>query len=487
MKPMESTPIVRSSTSVHDPRAWRLLAVAAAVCFTIPLAYWHYQTEFPYVDGLRTFDHVVRRPWGGLWADVFSGTEEFRPLYFALVKLVHDAVGGPSLLAFRTINLAFIVFTLTLYAALMRVDRANSVFGFVLALGCFAGLHTVTDNLTAPQPLPYGPIVIALLLGTLLLLRRPPSLARDLAAGVLSLVAVFLVEYGVTVGVVWIVAGIARFGGARGRTALLGAAGVGIYVLVRLLTNTHSVPGPFYTETGLFFRENVPVSEQRAIFGGREWLFHAYNVWATFSTVLFSEPRAGVYRAVDALWNATPVKPWQVVHWVTSLGATSLVVIWLAHWKHRTRDEKAVIILATLAIAIVCMMGYLYTRDRIPVLAGAAYALLAGLAAAAMWQRRAGIASRPRRYALTAALVVLAAGWSLRLAGTVVWARDQAWAVRDEWTDRYERLRPPDSPPDDPRTEALRQELRRRSLSRPLPDPRQDPEWMRRWFERKNF
>lgn len=118
---------------------------------------------------------------------------------------------------------------------------------------------------------------------------------------------------------------------------------------------------------------------------------------------------------------------------------------------------------------------------------GAYYALVVGLAAEAMWQRRSEMVGGWRRTVLTIALVSVALLWGFRAVGTVVWARDQAWSVRDEWTDRYDRLRPPDSPPGDPMTQALRQELRRRSVGRPLSDPRGDPAWMRELFERKNF
>ncbi len=233
----------------------------------------------------------------------------------------------------RTLHLAFVALDLTLYFALIRPDRPSSLFGFTLAICCFAGLHTVTDNLTAPQPLPYGPMVIGLILGTLLMLRRRPSLRLDIAAGVVSLVGVFLVEYGVTVGLMWVVAGVWRSGGARRRTALFAAIGIGTYVLLRLLTNTHSVPGPFYTETGFLFRENFPLPEQRVVFEGRAWLFHGYNILATLLTVLLSEPRGGVYYAVDALVNGTSVRAWQVIQWTASLGATSLVAFWLASWR----------------------------------------------------------------------------------------------------------------------------------------------------------
>ncbi len=80
------------------------------------------------------------------------------------------------------------------------------------------------------------------------------------------------------------------------------------YATLRGLTNSDPWPGPFHTETGLLFQENLTVAELQARFTGREWLFHAYNVIATLLTVLLSEPRAGVFYAGDALVNGTPVR-----------------------------------------------------------------------------------------------------------------------------------------------------------------------------------
>jgi hypothetical protein len=77
----------------------------------------------------------------------------------------------------------------------------------------------------------------------------------------------------------------------------------------------------------------------------------------------------------------------------------------------------------------------------------------------------------------------MAMGWMYRAAGTVLWARDTAWSVKDEWTDRYDRLVAPSG---DPATSALREQFRERAVNRVLPDPADDPAWMREYFERKH-
>jgi hypothetical protein len=262
-----------------------------------------------------------------------------------------------------------------------------------------------------------------------------------------------------------------------------------VYVALRLLTNAEPVPGPFYTETSFLFQENLTVEAQRALFLGKEWLFYLYNVSATLLTVLFSEPRSGLYWALDALVNGTQIKLWQLVNWVTSLLSTALIGLWVVKWTPHERETRRLLGLATAVILGNSMMGFLYTRDRIPVVAGTCYALLLALAVTALWKRRKSL-TETGQHVVAVITVVLALGWGIRAVGLVVLARDMAWSIKDEWTDRFDRVSPAvfsGTPPDDQRTDALREELRRRAADRSLPDPREDPDWTRQLFERVNF
>ena len=153
----------------------------------------------------------------------------------------------------------------------------------------------------------------------------------------------------------------------------------------------------FKQNKGLLFQENVTVAELQERFAGREWLFHGYNILATLLTVPFSEPRAGVFFAVDALFNGTPVKPWQLVNWVTSAGSTVLIG-WIAvgWWRSRDVEGRGLILIGVVVLSLNAALGYLYTRDRIPALAGVYYALLLGTAAGAAWRRQAHFAVSAR-------------------------------------------------------------------------------------------
>ena len=264
------------------------------------------------------------------------------------------------------------------------------------------------------------------------------------------------------------------------------AAGLAMYGLVRLLTNPQAVPGPFYTETGFLFERSLSVAEQQARFGGREWLFHLYNVSATLLTVILSEPRAGVYYALDALLNGASTRPWQIVNWVSSLGATAVIIAWTSGWRRLEVEHRRILILGTVVILSNSLFGYMYTRDRIPVLSGAAYALLLGIAGTDLWNRRALIASGFRRGALAAAMVGLGLTWAWRTVGTIVIARDAAWSAGEDWSEHVqaERGRDPDW---DEMTDRVQADLERQARRYRVTDPRTDPPWTASWFERKHF
>ncbi len=457
--------------------------MAQMALFGALVAYWYCQIEFNYINTVDALSEVDRRSWAQMANSVLSGTAEFRPSQMFAMKLVYDLF-GPSRLVFGTLELGMLLVVACLFFRLLSPRSEATWFGFTVGFCCLFGLHPTRDVFVTALPLGHALLVVTiLLLSSLLLLRRRPSVGVDVSAFLLSLVAIFHIEAGVIVPAVWLVAGALRLGGARWRTATAVLAVCVFYVLLRGLTNSDPWPGPFYTETGFLFQENLTVAELQARFTGREWLFHAYNVIATGLTVLLSEPRAGVFFAGDALVNGTPVRAWQLLNWVTSAASTALIG-WVAvgWWRTGNKDGRTMILLGVVVLSLNSALGYLYTRDRIPALAGVYYAVMLGAAATAAWQRRSELRSVGPRIVLTAALLILATGWVYRAAGTVVWTRDMAWAVRDEWTDRYDRL---GGLSDNPATNALRQQLRRRAIRRELPDPANDPEWMREYFERK--
>lgn len=470
--------------SKASSRLWFRLGLAQVTVFVACLAYWLYRTEFQYVDAVRLFDFVEHSSWFELVAGQTGGSGEYRPLQLFFIKLANDLSGGPSLVVFRTLQLAIIGLFLVLFLALMKPEDATSWFGFTVGFCCLVGIHTSKPMMVSAMPLGHALLFVNILLfASLLLLRqRPRPIVVDGGAVAMSLIALLFIEGGILVACLWLVAGAFRWGAARWQTAGGVLLVLVLYGTTRLLTHSDPLPGPFYTETGFLFQENLTLAEQAEMFTGRTWLFHGYNVLSTLLTVLIAEPREGVYYAVDALVNGTAVQTWQVMNWIISPLSTLLIIVAAIGWR-RSRDTEAtrLVVLGLVVLSLNSALGYMYTRDRIPSVAGAYYALLLGLAVQALWKRRTVLRGMARRTGLVVLLVAIATGWAWRAGGTVVWTRDGAWSVKDEWTDRYERLS------GDHPWIPLQEELRQRALRRSLRDPRQDPEWMRELFERRHF
>ena len=230
---------------------WSRLAIAEIGVFAVCLGYWIFQVELPYVDTFSIIDYVARRSWSGVWTDVLTGNAEYRPLYFILLKAVHDMAGGPNLVVFRTIQLGLIITYLSLFYSLLGPRDIASWLGFTVGMCCLTGLHTAYYTFNTAIPLfSWSLIVNGLMFGAIVLMRRPPSIGLDVAAVAMSMVAVLTIETGVAVGLIWITAGLARWGAARYRTASFVLCGFAICAAIRLLTNAQPIPGPFYTETG---------------------------------------------------------------------------------------------------------------------------------------------------------------------------------------------------------------------------------------------
>ena len=462
----------------RSPRFWMLLAIGETAAFGVALAYWSFQTEFPYVDGFRVLD-VAARSWPEFLDGQLSARGAYRPLHLFGVKLVHDLAGGPNLAVFRTVEIGAELLLVSMCFALLPPRALASWLGFTVALCCLVGLHT-SESLFA-SGIPFGteslPVCILMLGSLLLLKRRRPSYVVDATASIMCGAAVLFTEAGVIVACLWLAAW--WLGAARWQTAAGAVLVLALYATLRLLTNTNPFPGPFVTESGVLFQV-ISREEQESLFGGQAWIFYLYNTLSTLLTVLFSEPRAGIYVALDALVHETPVRTWQVINWLTSTASMLLIgsaaVIW---WRAHDSEKRQLLILGLVVLLANSALGYLYLRDRIPSVAGIYYALLLGLSVETLWKRRSELQSVIAWTGTALLLIVLAVGWGHRAVGTVVLARDGAWSAKDEWTDRYDRLVSQGA-----KQSTLGQELRRRAVERRLTDPRNDQEWMREFFER---
>jgi hypothetical protein len=282
---------------------------------------------------------------------------------------------------------------------------------------------------------------------------------------------------------VWVVCATAWMLGARGVSRrAVGAMTllVAAYVIYRL---THGVGSPGLAEraSGFGFRVLEP-SELVARFGSHPVWFYAYNVVAAVSTVLFSEPKGGVWRFAYEL-TAGRLDAWTVVSVASSVAAT-LTLVWYV-WSRRAalrpgtleRDDRIVLVFVAV-LAANAVISYPYAKNIIMSPAGMF------LAPAVFVAARRLVTPAEARHAIVAMslLLVLTAGWTYRTVGTHYNLRRTAAEQRNEWAHVDEWLALQHMRLADADAEALRDALQRDAIF-VHPTPSQLPPSWNRWFD----
>ena len=270
---------------------------------------------------------------------------------------------------------------------------------------------------------------------------------------------------------------VGRRSGVSLRGVLSAAAGVAMYLVIRLGLGTVGGSLGIYTSSGLGFSDVNPET-LRNIFEHAPWLFWSYNIVATFLTVLVSEPRAGVYRFVASLLRGDTA-PWQWLQVGSSLLTTAVTIVVLAVSRPTSTRDRLLLVAGATLIVLGSGLGFLYTRDRIALSAGVGYGMLLYVALARSLEDGLPRAEWKRRLAYVA-VGVIGVAWLVRSAETYFQLRDSAWDLHLEWTDRYAEL----GGPEQPQMEFLRS-MRSAAVNSTPADPRRDPAWTYTLFERR--
>jgi hypothetical protein len=447
------------------PLLWTLaLTAALAVAFA--------PQGWPLVDMAGLFARASGNDWPQTLVDAFGRGREYRPLHVLLTKLLYE-VGGLSLWFYKSLVLVQFAALLALLVCVLRPTGWSRTVSALVAVCCVAGLPS-SQILLALFPGNAYSLAVMVVLGAAALALHPPMRAVDWGFLPLTLVGLLLLELGVLVPAILTVLWLTRAPGIGRRGVGASWVALAIYAAIRLSFGD-SADGLQYIESGLGFAD-ASRAELGERFANAPYLFALYNVAASTLTVLFSEPRGGRFKFVESLLlDNTPVWLWFHVasSTITTLVVGSLVV---THRRLTTRDGQ----LAALGVTLIAgssALAFLYTRDRIAVLAGIGYAVLLAVALAALWERAQ--TQRWGRVLVGATVVLLAGVWTARDGETWFRVRDTAWETYLEWTDRYDSLSA-----DRPNTE-LFEALRSSVLTRVPDDPRDDPSWTYVIFERE--
>jgi hypothetical protein len=237
-----------------------------------------------------------------------------------------------------------------------------------------------------------------------------------------------------------------------------------------------------------YFLERLEGTQIRERFGTGLSRFNVYNVFVSMATVLFSEPRSGVFVFFRA-WSLGDVPPRMWINVVSSAITTALIAISASGHRgladrrgperpapHMTGDMWVFA-----AVLVASAIGsYAYAKDEIMSVAGAFYAV------AAFWTVRdlltRGLGAAPAA-AVALALLVAGCGWSVRTIGVNHVLRAQAFAFHNDWAWIPDEMQRRGTWPSDPAARKVIIDLREESLGMPIVNPWFVPRWADRVFD----
>ena len=454
----------------------RLTVYACAALLAASISYGLLRMPLQVHDSVEEIMAAQQSP--GVWASFTSTIGEttyFRPLRIAETKLLFDLSGGRYFAAYRTFHIALLVAAFALFLGELSIQTWTDAAAALFALTVFTGLHTFLGFVREAFPINHFLQVAVLVLIAVRLARAQPRVAVDAAANVVFLAACLTLESGI---LVWVAAIASRVAGRRGisdralmvMTGLL--AGYGVVRFIWLAPNVQAMANA----SGYFF-ERLEGAQIRERFGAGLSRFTIYNVLASMSTVLFSEPRGGVFVFLRAR-SMGDIPPRM---WINVISST-ITTLLIASALFRRRNSELFVFGAVLLASAVA--SFAYAKDEIMSAAGVFYAI------AAFWAVR-GLLTRPLRapaaLALAIGLLVAASGWSVRTIGVNHVLRTQAFAVHNDWGAIPEAMERRGTWPVDPVTRRLVLGLRDRSLAKPIVNPWFVPRWADRVFDGDYF
>lgn len=450
------------------------IPIAWVTACVVVLGYAFFTVSWSYVDFYKNMREVTTWDWAQFIRYAFGGSLEYRPAFWVAAKAAYEIV-GLNVWLYQALVLAQFAVALGLLLWIFRPIGIPRAVAAVVALSCVAGLHT-SRILFLFVPLNPHSASLVLLLAGLAMVLHPRTRPFDWVFFPLTAAALFTLESGLLMVPLLVVLwwrgapGISLRGVSCAVLALVG------YLTIRLGLGAPVALGSSYVGTGLGLSDATP-EQLENIFEHAPWLFWIYNVTASFLSVALSEPRAGGYRFIAALLQGR-ASTWQWLHVASSLLTSVVVIVALVRYRPTSERDRLLVAAGLALLAFGSGIGFLYTRDRIGLWAGAGYALLVFVALAMMLERmpRSGL----KRVATLAMASVLVIAWTVRTGETYAQLRDTAWDYRLEWTDRFDEL----GGPLQPQTE-LMTTVRAAALSKSPTDPTGDPAWTFALFERK--
>jgi hypothetical protein len=436
-------------------------------------------------DSLGNLLSVASVTWGELFEAQFSSRAFFRPLLLAQIKALVDLSFGHYFVMFRAFQVVQVFAAIWLFIRALRVRSRAEAIAAAIAVVVLCGSHTFAGTIREAYPInSYMTVALCCLVALNIAGEGRSRWWTDLLVVAALVLAVGTIETGL---LVWVILFAGFVSGWRGVSAgAVGAATalVVAYFVLRFVVLDVGTPDLLERATGFGFTRLEP-SQLQERFGADPRPFYAYNVASSIATVLFSEPRAGVWMFVRS-WREGNLEPSQYINVVSSAVATLLVLSfavtrtwWIdpRRWSHGQR----LVIVAAAVLAANAAISFPYTKDQIMSAAGFLFAAAVFAAVAAM------LASPPRaipvRLVATVMLAICGVSWSFRVIGLqhnlvhTAFTQRNDWAYFDRWLDEHPDARR------DPAILGMVQSLYDRALTRRVPNPHVESSDFEDWFD----
>ena len=416
-----------------------------------------------------------------LWVERLQTSYSFRPMLWVQMKAVFEHSGGAYFPAFKAYHVAHVVLTMLLCARVLRVRSAAGCVAALIVMTVILGSHTAINTLRE------GPMTMPLSMALALNLAAGERQAwwRDACAIALLAFAALSVELGLLLWVVYLAARLLGWQGVSWAGIAAASVVVVAYLGYRGLVLNPGAEGVEFRATGIGLMLREP-DQLHEMFAGRMVLLYAHNVVVSVLTVLFSEPREGVWYVVRAAIDRD-LKPWLWINLVSSTLGT-ICLAWyvrcrLSSWVRRQfTDGDRLVLVGLCVLAANALISFGYSRDVIMQPAGMMYALALFPALVAAFEQM-GCARVVFRAVAVVGLTVLSATWTARTVGTMHVLRETAFDKRNQWAEAVDLLRSRGGMPADHRKEIVFA-LRRHALQMSTPNPGLAQPWAEAWTDR---
>ena len=469
-------------------RIWSSAAYAYGVIFALGVAYFLVRMPYQISDDL---EHMLIAQASSAWdllTTRYTTSESMRPLMWLTQNAAFEtAPAGRYFLTFKAIHVFELLLVILLFVRLLRVRSAVDLLALPLALAALVGMHTFNVTVREAYPINHFMTVLACCLIVVTLAEATPHWWRDVAAVATCAFALLTIETGVITWVCLVVVYAAGWRGVSKRAIAVIALMIAAYVVVRftmLDVGTRTVGA---TSSGYGFSVRS-TGELVSLFGNAPWTFYAYNIICAALTVLFSEPRAGVFQFTRFATEGS-VPAWSLMNVAVSAIGTILIagaiVRRIRRWRQGIVDrDDVVLLLFVVVLGANAAISYPYLKEVVMSPAGMFYAGALFIAVRDLLQSVRQHPSASARW-LMIPLLVLSIGWTLRAGTLAASLRASAFVNRNDWAlaeQREDEVRPgwrmrhPDA-------ERLVRQLGREVVNMPVPQPFTMPRWTRTWID----